>query len=743
MIRRGHAPVVVPRVVRAAAAVVTTVVVLLASGTAAGQVPATPAAEEAGAVGRTPPRLSFVDGQVSFWRPGAEAWVQAWLNMALAPGDELYTGSPGNLELQIGGRAYVRAWAGSQLGLASLEPDFVQIKVTAGHVSLDLRRLDPGHTVELDTPNAAFTVERAGYYRVTVTENRTSFVTRRGGRALVTPANGAAAAVTPSEEVIIEGTDSPTVMTYVAPAPDVWDRWNYARTDALIDSVSARYVSPGVYGIDDLDNHGSWRVVENYGPVWVPTGMPAGWVPYSTGTWVWDPFYGWTWVDAAPWGWAPYHYGRWVFAGGFWAWAPGPIVVRPVYAPALVAFFGPRVGFSIGVAGPAVGWVALGWGEPIIPWWGPAGFIGGPRWLGWGGPRIVNNVVISHTTVVHAHEINVYHNASVRNAVTVVPGDRFGRGPVTRARVVVDPGNLEPLRGKPNVSPVRASLAPDATRGVRPPEAALRRTVVTTRPPEDPARWLKPQGIAEPPKTTAPPRLVPPPRASGAESPARPPFGASQIERPRSPQPPRPERGQPPSGALGAPAPRVSREVPASPPSGAITPPPRPAPPARGAAPQVQPPPAPADARGAPQPGPAPSRVERAPSRVEPAPPRVERGPSRVEPAPPRGEKPPSRVERPPATPTPPQAQAPPRAQAPPQAQAPPGRQPEVRQAPRPLPGEPANRLFPGRSPETSPRSAAPSVGTQRTEPPARAPAREPGSAEPGKEGARAPKGSQ
>jgi len=50
-----------------------------------------------------PPRLGFVDGQVSFWRPGAEEWVAAQLNTTLAPGDDLYTGSPGNLELQIGG----------------------------------------------------------------------------------------------------------------------------------------------------------------------------------------------------------------------------------------------------------------------------------------------------------------------------------------------------------------------------------------------------------------------------------------------------------------------------------------------------------------------------------------------------------------------------------------------------------------------------------------------------------------
>jgi len=84
-----------------------------------------------------------------------------------------------------------------------------------------------------------------------------------------------------------------------------------------------------------------------------------------------DPFYGWTWVDTAPWGWAPYHHGRWVFVNGFWEWAPGPVLPRPVYAPALVAFLGgPGVHVGIGPGGPIVGWVALGWGEPCVPWWG-------------------------------------------------------------------------------------------------------------------------------------------------------------------------------------------------------------------------------------------------------------------------------------------------------------------------------------------------------------------------------------
>ena len=92
-----------------------------------------------------------------------------------------------------------------------------------------------------------------------------------------------------------------------------------------------------------------------------------------------------------------------------WAWAPGPVVVRPAYAPALVAFFG-APGVRVAVGAPFVSWVALGWGEPCVPWWGRPGFVGRPWWGGWGGPRVVNNVVINRTTVVsatHADRVTV------------------------------------------------------------------------------------------------------------------------------------------------------------------------------------------------------------------------------------------------------------------------------------------------------------------------------------------------
>src|SRR5262249_32167327 len=101
--------------------------------------------------GATPPRLSFIDGEVSFWRPGADDWAPAQVNTPLAEGDSLYTGDGGNLELQVGPRGFVRAGSGTEIGLESLDTDLVQFKVTAGHAAVDARTLPRGQALEVDT----------------------------------------------------------------------------------------------------------------------------------------------------------------------------------------------------------------------------------------------------------------------------------------------------------------------------------------------------------------------------------------------------------------------------------------------------------------------------------------------------------------------------------------------------------------------------------------------------------------
>ncbi len=688
---------------------------ILACGLLVGGLPLARAAEtpeqDQEATSVTPPRLGFVDGQVSYFRPGAQDWVAAQVNTPLAPGDQLSTGSPGNFELQVGARAFVRGWANTQIGLENHDPDFLQFMVTAGHVSLDLRTLGAGQTVEVDTPNAAITIEHQGYYRLDITGERTSLIARRSGQATLIPASGEAVAIAPSEEVVIEGSTSPQVASYAAPALDDWDKWNYARTDALLDAVSARYVPPGTYGVDDLDHYGTWRVVPTYGSVWVPTAVQAGWVPYSTGSWVLDPVYGWTWVDTAPWGWAPFHYGRWVFVDGFWAWAPGPVVARPVYSPALVAFFGePSVSVGVAVGGLAVGWVALGWGEPCVPWWGRPGFIHTPWWGGWGGPRVVNNVIVNKTTVVNVQNITMYQNTSVRNGLVVVHENRFGHGPITSARIAqADVRNFHPIHTAPQIAAAPTSFVPTTGRGIRPPQESLRRPVVATRPPHQVAA---PGGAARTPGPAGapapPPHIVSLPQPGGpATTLPRAPFGRSTVERPagsrlQPPLPPRIERPQQPEQGR-------ERTQPGKPGAG-----PKPGGASPGASTLT--PTAPAQ---------APRQATPPPSRPETPRPQA----SRQAPPSPQPPQRPQISERGPAGPPPVARQAPPQPRPEPQAARPspatPSPQARRAEAPRapahPLPGEAASHLAPNRGKAEPPRrveqKAAPPRGRPEAAP--------------------------
>jgi len=485
----------------------------------------------------SPMRLSYAEGDVSFWREGATEWVEAQLNTPIAAGDALYVGRDGDLELEMGNRAFVRADDDTLLTLVNQTSDFTQFKITSGRVTFDLRTLPAGNSVELDTPNAVFTIDHAGYYRVDVDGN-VHFITRRGGRATMVPAGGQAMSIHPSEEIVLKGSIVAQAETYVAPEIDSWDRWNYERTDGLLDTVSERYLPGGVAGASDLDHYGNWRVAPEYGPIWVPDSVPFGWAPYSAGSWSWDPYYQWTWIDDAPWGWAPFHYGRWVYLGGYWAWAPGPVLRHPVYAPALVAFFdvGPNV--SLGFNNPGMGWVALSWGEPLMPWWGQPNFIGRPWWGGWGGPRVVNNVVVHNTTQVNVNHIT-YSNTHVNNAVVATTHEHFGNGHVHDAPVhVTQVQDLKHVRGALPVKPGPESLVAGARNGARPPDSMLSRRVIATRPPlETKLPWRT--GVSKPEAKAAQDQhfVVVPKRVPNDLS--RPEFGVQTgAERLRPPLPP-------------------------------------------------------------------------------------------------------------------------------------------------------------------------------------------------------------
>jgi hypothetical protein len=174
------------------------------------------------------------------------------------------------------------------------------------------------------------------------------------------------------------------------------------------------------------------------------------WAPYQNGQWVWEDYYGWTWVSADPWGWAPYHYGRWFWGAGGWAWYPGPVFAQPFWAPAYVGFFGfgGGLGLGVGFGFGGVGWVALAPFEVFHPWWG-RGFYGG-----FGGGFLGN-----HTAIVNNVNIATsFRNARITGGAIGVNAAGFGRGGQISAlnRSQLASGGL--VHGVLPVAPDRSSL---------------------------------------------------------------------------------------------------------------------------------------------------------------------------------------------------------------------------------------------------------------------------------------------
>ena len=296
---------------------------------------------------------------------------------------------------------------------------------------------------------------------------------------------------------------------------DDFDGWALAldrRDDAARDAP--RYVSPETTGYESLDAYGDWRPTPEYGPVWYPRAVPAGWAPYRAGRWAWVEPWGWTWIDAAPWGFAPFHYGRWALVGGVWGWVPGAIVARPVYAPALVGWIG-RPGWSVSVtigSVPAVGWFPLAPREVFVPAYRTS-------------PAYVRNVNVTHVTNV-TNIVNVttvtqtrYTYRQVERAVTVVPAAAVtGGAPVERSAVRVRHADLVADGGGTNAPPTSAARPPrqfgnprrddDGRWTPRPqravPMSAAVRAPAANPPVRRPRRTARPRGELERARRRAP-----------------------------------------------------------------------------------------------------------------------------------------------------------------------------------------------------------------------------------------------
>ena len=588
-------------------------------------------------------RLGYMEGSVSFQPSGESEWVEAVANRPMTTGDKLWADQNSRAEVQLGS-ASIDLAPNTGFSFLNLDDNTVQIELSSGILNVRVRELDRDDVFEIDTPNQAFTVSQPGSYRVEASEDGTyTVVTIRDGAGEST-GNGQSYTLHAGQRTTFSGTTSLNAEVEQIGNPDAFDQWSEARYSRYDNSPSLRYCSREMVGYADLDDNGDWQPDQSYGNVWYPR-VAAGWAPYHDGHWAWIDPWGWTWVDDARWGYAPFHYGRWISVRGRWGWIPGPREVRPVYAPALVAFVG-GVGFGVG---GNVAWFPLGPREVYVPSY--------PVSRGY-----VNRVNVSNTTVNVTQVTNVYNttiinkttnitnvtyvNRNVQGGVTAVPQRAFASAqPVARAAVAVNVRQMStgPISSRAAVPPVREAVlgvhANTANHVAAPPQAIANRQVIAKAAPPPPSASFaaREQVLSRNPGQPVPRQEM---------QKLRPANAPAQVMVKRAP----PSK---PATATPAPASNAGRPMnrPGNPPAGNERP---------GANPAANPAPG-----GRPQPGGPPAASQPAPNRPpanqpaanQPTPNRVE--PNRPQPSQPTPTRPePNRPEtnRPPAT-QPPTAQ--------------------------------------------------------------------------------------
>ena len=489
-------------------------------------------------------RLSLSDGTVTFQPAGVQEWTAAETNRPLTTGDSLWVDEIGHAEVEIANGA-LRLSEKTGFTILNLDDHTTQIKLTQGSLSLRLTRVNPGELVEVDTPNTAVAIKKAGSYQLKVTAT--------GDTSVVTVTDGAAEAsagprnvtLAKNQTAAISGIQSPTV-NLSTPTGAEHDRYFDAR-DRRPESMSSAYVADGMVGTADLDDNGTWVSVRGYGMAWIPRAQ-KGWEPYRFGHWAWVDPWGWSWVDDQTWGFAPFHYGRWIQVDVGWAWLPGGAGMQAAYSPALVAWSGMPAA-NPAAAGAGVGWFPLGPNEVYVP-----SYNASAKYM-----NLVNatsvNVANVNVTRVNPSQANYMY----RTDPTMVSHDTFVNGGHVSDRTMMAVSRTDAARSRVSnfsgAAPQKESVLghSEGRQSVsQPPPAVMNRTVVArTAPPPPPTPFamqeralangqgrpmspLERQRVQPARRTDVIPAAS---RAAGRETAADVRPGVPAPENPRAPQP--------------------------------------------------------------------------------------------------------------------------------------------------------------------------------------------------------------
>jgi hypothetical protein len=300
--------------------------------------------------------ISGVLGGVSFNGNGNGGWAAAAVNEPVLVGDSLYTQPGGQAEVTLDASRITLAET-TELQVTGLtDADFAGT-LSHGEMFVAIDDLAPGESYTIATQRGTVSIAANGRYDIAAGDAATpTAVSVFAGAASVAESGGIIQLAAGQEAVLGDS------YQLVQAAPDGFAQQQLAAPRVLPPGDVPAVVGEMTGGYA-LALFGSWDQDATYGDVWYPNVGP-GWAPYREGGWQYIQPWGWTWVDSEPWGFAPFHYGRWFQRDGRWGWSPAARDDRdrPVYAPAVVSFFG-------GGTGASIFWVPLAPGEAYRPYY--------------------------------------------------------------------------------------------------------------------------------------------------------------------------------------------------------------------------------------------------------------------------------------------------------------------------------------------------------------------------------------
>lgn len=383
----------------------------------------------------SPARVVLVDGDIMFRSPDSKEWLPASMNTPLDEGDALWAPDGSRAELQLANGTVVRLDSGSQLYLIAVEDGFTHLHLASGKLYLRTSRNSGKNSLQIDADDTTVLPDARTRLRIDMLPNSQEDVAIFKGSAYV-EGNGNRTKVRAGEHIALE--EGHSELLSLNP-PDNWETWNSQRdrNQSQSTNTAATNLPDELQSFSsELESHGRWERVPEYGMVWRPTIiLSEEWAPYRSGRWIWkgDDY---VWISYEEWGWAPYHYGRWAVVRGFgWCWVP-PSRGDIYWGPGYVGWYR---------SGSHVGWTPLAPGETFY----------GRRPYGRNSVNIVNTPASTATATIS------YRNRDARGGFSILLQNDFLRG----RTVFQNPSNASAVSvsvslASPRIQPVRETRMP-------------------------------------------------------------------------------------------------------------------------------------------------------------------------------------------------------------------------------------------------------------------------------------------